>query len=375
MLFIAHQLPKALKVDQCRSRARRGGRETLRSHSGRRNRRAPRKDRKKLKLEAHCSSREHLERWISRRKSWPSQQRPPSPLPRAVLYVLLALLAILLLWSLIGKLDIVATAQGKLVPQTYVKIVQPADAGHYQAKSWSRKAIAYVRAKCCCALIQRLSEADTAIVAKEVELRTLQLRRIDAEYVIRQCRDMSTGCSAGESVEQLRFREVEAQGRDDKPCLSEMRLRTEEAGLEQAEQDLRGRAGAGPSSSEKLLPIFEERKTRWPSSPTGIGAEVPICEKQRAHRDGTEFASQRRTVTSLAVTHCRINRRSRRHFGIPAAIADRAGRDTGGTRKGAAGAREAAASRQIDELRAPQDGVIKDVATYTVGAVVAPAPC
>src|SRR5687767_11912988 len=105
------------------------------------------------------------------------QQRPPSPMPRAVLWTLLALLAILLLWSLIGKLDIVASAEGKLVPQTYVKIVQPADAGIVReilVTEGDRVRAGQVLLR----LDTTLSEADTAIVAKEVELRSLQLRRI-----------------------------------------------------------------------------------------------------------------------------------------------------------------------------------------------------
>jgi hemolysin D len=57
------------------------------------------------------------------------QARPPSPLPRAVLYLLLMLFAMLVVWAVFAKLDVVATAEGKLVPQTYVKIVQPADSG------------------------------------------------------------------------------------------------------------------------------------------------------------------------------------------------------------------------------------------------------
>ena len=57
------------------------------------------------------------------------QNKPPSPLPRIVLYGLLALFLVAILWIIFGRLDIVAVAQGKLVPLTYVKIVQPADAG------------------------------------------------------------------------------------------------------------------------------------------------------------------------------------------------------------------------------------------------------
>ncbi len=54
---------------------------------------------------------------------------PPNPLGRQVLWTLLALLAALLGWGLIGELDIVAVADGKLIPQSYLKIVQPAESG------------------------------------------------------------------------------------------------------------------------------------------------------------------------------------------------------------------------------------------------------
>ena len=54
---------------------------------------------------------------------------PPNPLGRKVLWLLLTLLAALLVWALIGKLDIVAVAEGKLIPQSYLKIVQPAESG------------------------------------------------------------------------------------------------------------------------------------------------------------------------------------------------------------------------------------------------------
>jgi hypothetical protein len=57
------------------------------------------------------------------------QEAPPSPLGRMVLWVLLMFLALLLAWSFVGRLDIVAVADGKLVPASYLKIVQPAEAG------------------------------------------------------------------------------------------------------------------------------------------------------------------------------------------------------------------------------------------------------
>jgi HlyD family secretion protein len=60
------------------------------------------------------------------------QESPPARLPRAVLYTVGLLFFILMLWAFFGKLDIIASAEGHLVPETYIKIVQPSDAGIVQ---------------------------------------------------------------------------------------------------------------------------------------------------------------------------------------------------------------------------------------------------
>ena len=57
------------------------------------------------------------------------QQQAPSPIGRRVLWCLLALLVFLLVWASVGRLDIVAVAEGKLVPEDHLKIVQPSEAG------------------------------------------------------------------------------------------------------------------------------------------------------------------------------------------------------------------------------------------------------
>jgi len=45
-----------------------------------------------------------------------AQARPPAPLGRAVLYAVFFLTASILVWSALARLDIVAVAEGKLVP-------------------------------------------------------------------------------------------------------------------------------------------------------------------------------------------------------------------------------------------------------------------
>jgi len=52
-------------------------------------------------------------------------ERPASPLGRAVLWAILALLGCALTWSVLGEVDVVAVARGKVIPAGRVKVVQP----------------------------------------------------------------------------------------------------------------------------------------------------------------------------------------------------------------------------------------------------------
>ena len=56
------------------------------------------------------------------------QQSPPSPIGRALLWTILAAFTAAGLWTMLGMVDIVATAHGKIIPSGYSKIIQPYEA-------------------------------------------------------------------------------------------------------------------------------------------------------------------------------------------------------------------------------------------------------
>jgi len=60
-------------------------------------------------------------------------ERPVSPTARATTWALLLLLVITLLWLTFGQIDVVASAQGRLIPVDSVKLIQPAEAGVVRA--------------------------------------------------------------------------------------------------------------------------------------------------------------------------------------------------------------------------------------------------
>ena len=59
-------------------------------------------------------------------RSW---RRRPRPVRMGLLLIICAFVAVALAWSYFGRIDIIATAQGKFQPTGRVKIVQPLDTG------------------------------------------------------------------------------------------------------------------------------------------------------------------------------------------------------------------------------------------------------
>ncbi|WP_458233020.1 HlyD family type I secretion periplasmic adaptor subunit [Roseateles sp. P5_E8] len=112
------------------------------------------------------------------------QERPPSRLPRALLLTVAALVLLLLVWASFARLDIVASAEGRLVPLTFTKVVQPAEAG--VVKEILVKDGDLVKAgQVLLRMDARLSQADTTALTKDVAMRRLNIRRIDAEIAER----------------------------------------------------------------------------------------------------------------------------------------------------------------------------------------------
>ena len=56
-------------------------------------------------------------------------EKPPNPLGRAIAITIMLFLAIAGTWSYFGKVDVVAVAQGKIIPGDRVKIIQPLEIG------------------------------------------------------------------------------------------------------------------------------------------------------------------------------------------------------------------------------------------------------
>jgi hemolysin D len=60
-------------------------------------------------------------------------ETPPSPIGRAIALTIVALFCLALAWASLGKIDIVASAPGKIIPTGRVKVIQPFETGVVRA--------------------------------------------------------------------------------------------------------------------------------------------------------------------------------------------------------------------------------------------------
>jgi len=58
---------------------------------------------------------------------------PASPAGRATVILIIALFVIAIVWAFFGKIDVHATASGKIIPAGYVKVVEPLESGKVRA--------------------------------------------------------------------------------------------------------------------------------------------------------------------------------------------------------------------------------------------------
>lgn len=220
-----------------------------------------------------------------------SQHQPPSPLPRFVLYTLLALVGVMLVWALVGRLDIVAVAQGKLVPQSFLKVVQPAEPGIVReilVKEGDEVALGQVLMR----MDANLSEADGCALLNEVKLKRLQLRRIDAEF--------NAGWMTRKSDDPpALFAQVEAQHRARRQAYQDA-IDAEHALLAKAQQDLKASQEIEAKLS-RTAPIYREQEHAWEKlANEGFAGKLMVLDRQRNRIENEQdLRAQQHTIGSL----------------------------------------------------------------------------
>lgn len=293
------------------------------------------------------------------------QDAPPSPIGRKVLWAILGLLGILLLWALVGRLDIVAVAEGKLVPHSYVKIVQPAEAGIVK-EILTQEGVSVKAGDVLMRMDALITEADATALDADQARKRMGLRRIDAELSGKPFRVESTDAPG-------LAREIEAQFRANRSAF-DAALAEERSRLIKARQDLFA-AEQVKTKLEEVLPYYREQDNAYQKLvKDGFAGNLMGADKRRERIEKEqELNTQMHVIESaragilqsekkLAQIESDYRRQLHAERSETQAAVDKLSQEVA----------KQTHRKNLLELKAPNDGIVKDLATHTAGTVVQP---
>ena len=212
----------------------------------------------------------------------------------------------------------------------------------------------------------QVSDADQATVETDLTLRRLQLRRIESELA-----GVPFTARPGDRADLIQ--QITAQSLANRRAY-ESQLESEQASLAKAQQDLNG-AMEMESRLRQTVPIYLETESAHQNlAKDGFISRLAMLEKTRERIEKEqELKAQTHQVASLRAS---IEQSRKRLAQITSAYRQQLENE----RSDANGQRlkleqesgKQAYRRNQLELRAPQDGVVKDLATHTAGTVVSP---
>jgi hemolysin D len=293
------------------------------------------------------------------------QDKPPAPLAGWMLRLLIGLLAGIALWAVFGQLDIVAVADGKLVPSSYLKIVQPAEQGIVK-EILVREGDKVREGQVLIRMDAALAQADVRALQSDFQTKRVALRRIDA-----QLGGKPLARAKDDSPEY--FAHAEAQYAANLRAY-ENALAQEKSLLEKARNELAAAQGTKTKLEQVLPHYIEQEKAFDKLNRDGFAGRVMANDKARERIEKEQdLRTQEFVIRSSAAL---IAQSEAKIAQITADYLRQLQAERAETANQLERARQELAKLEhrqgLLELRAPQEGIVKDLATYTAGTVVAP---
>ena len=300
------------------------------------------------------------------------QETPVSPAPRMAMWLLITFAALALLWAIFGHIDVVATAQGKIVPNGRTKTIQPFET----------------------ATVKVIHVADGQTVKAGDVLIELDATTAQAD------KDRIIGDLAMSRLQAERGKAMLAALKSGKPPLLQRPADIDNALFEEAQRLLLGQHGEYIAKLKRIEAEISMREAELRSTQElvhKLEQTLPIA-KQRAEdlknlvdlRYVSRHDYLEREQARIEQEADLANQRSRLKE-IQAAMREAHGQSTQmsaetrrvsldsiteGQQKSATLAQEllkADSRNKLMQLKAPVDGTIQQLAIHTVGGVVTPA--
>lgn len=294
---------------------------------------------------------------------------PPSPLGRSILLAVIGIFTIAVLWSVFGKIDIIATAQGRIIPSGKVKIIQPLETAVVRVihvREGQRVKAGDVLVE----LNPAAMEADASRLEHELITAWLNMARLEALLSETPLKSFFPPSGAPGEMTARSRRHLES-------ALSERAARLETVGNEIAQRRAEiSTAKTDAGRLEKILPNVRERvEKRRELLDKGYTPRLEFLEQeQELIETEQQLLSVKSKLGELrAAVRTAVSRRAQ-----IVAEERRAAEDQLADVSAQAGSLEQELIKALDRSRlqtltAPVDGVLQQLAIHTEGGVVTPA--
>ncbi len=292
------------------------------------------------------------------------QETPVHPAPRRAAWAIMALFSAALVWSAIGQVDIVAVAPGRIVVSDRTKVVQPLEAGVIQA--------IHVRDGDKVTAGQLLIELDPTSATAD-RLGVEEQRRTSAQEAARASA-LLTGLRTGVTP-SLQDRAARTQLTAEWADITARQARLE-AELIRREAEI-GTVREGVAKLQATLPLVRQRETDFKALTeqgfvTGHAGQDRTRERVEIERDlATQQARLKESEAALAesrqakVAYLAETQRS---------LSDRQAKALQDLAQLAQQGAKTVQRERFTQLTSPAAGTVQQLAVYSTGGVVTPAP-
>jgi hemolysin D len=298
-------------------------------------------------------------------------EKPPSIGLRWLLLSLCALFTVALAWSILGKVDVIVTATGKVIPTGSVKVIQSIEIGYVRAIH-VRNGQHVQAGQMLVELDPTLAEADQAAASAGLLTSELQAARNAALLAHLDGRPARFEAPPGTPAEVVRTQQLFvssaiAEYDGQRASLAQRRA--------QHQADLAATA-AEITKLERTLPLVDEQiAARQKLTDRGYFSKLKLLEYQQLrveHVQNLEVqrAAAARARAQIAELDAEL-RQLRGTFGRTAVSALSEGQDK--SRLSREEVTKSTRRREFQQLRAPVAGTVQQLGVNTVGGVVQPA--
>ena len=296
-------------------------------------------------------------------------ETPASPLGRTMMMAICAIFVIAVAWSIIGRIDIFAVAQGKIIPSERVKVVQPLETGVVRAirvVDGQQVAAGDVLIE----LDPTGSRADVERLGQDLTAARVELARLAA--LLQPDPEAAYAPPAGAPaamvalhrsylLSELQQQRSHRRGQESEIRRRQAELRTIEASIDRYENKL-AKVTERRDASRKLYDKGFLPRLRFSELEQELGEVEGQLEVERRRLVETE-AALTSARARLAETEAEFRRQS--HAGIAEARQREASIEQELIK--------AAERNRLQTLTAPVAGTVQQLAVHTIGGVVTPA--